>query len=257
MSALLDSQALTLRADGRTLLNALDWRLEAGQCWAVIGRNGAGKSTLLRTLAGLRAAEDGRIQLAGLALADWPLAARARQLGYLPQSWRDAFACQVLDALLIARHPHRQAYWDSAEDIASARAALAALDIGHLAARDIRTLSGGERQRVAMAALLTQDAPLLLLDEPAAALDIGHQAQLLALLAARCQRPGHAVMLVSHELNLTLQHASHALLLLDDGRWRALPVAELSAELLSACLGHPLLEIQRDGRRYWLPAAGP
>lgn len=65
MSALLDSQALTLRADGRPLLNALDWRLEAGQCWAVIGRNGAGKSTLLRTLAGLRAAEDGRIQLAG------------------------------------------------------------------------------------------------------------------------------------------------------------------------------------------------
>ncbi len=223
----------------------------------MIGRNGAGKSTLLRTLAGLRAAEDGRIQLAGRALADWPLAARARQLGYLPQSWRDAFACQVLDALLIARHPHRQGYWDSADDIASARAALAALDIGHLAARDIRTLSGGERQRVAVAALLTQDAPLLLLDEPAAALDIGHQAQLLALLAARCQRPGHAVMLVSHELNLTLQHASHALLLLDDGRWRALPVAELSAELLSACLGHPLLEIQRDGRRYWLPAAGP
>ena len=87
-----------------------------------------------------------RAHPAGRAGAGRLAAGRARQLGYLPQSWRDAFACQVLDALLIARHPHRQGYWDSADDIASARAALAALDIGHLAARDIRTLSGGERR---------------------------------------------------------------------------------------------------------------
>lgn len=246
-------QGLHLELGGRCLLAALDWQAHAGECWVVIGRNGAGKSTLLRTLAGLHRAHAGQVQLGGEPLAALALAERARRQAYLPQNQRDAFSCSVRSAILMARHPHRQGYWDSADDHAHASAALAALDIAHLAERDIRTLSGGERQRVAMAALLAQDTPVLLLDEPAAALDIAHQAQLMALLAQRCRDHGHTVVLVSHELNLTLNHASHALLLLEHGQWQASPVAELAADALSACLGHPLSAVSHAGRRYFLP----
>src|SRR5207302_5447739 len=130
----------------------------------------------------------------------------------------DALGYSVLETVLPARHPHGGgAYWESEEDVRIAHVALQALDVDDLAQRDVRTLSGGERQRVAIAAVLAQDTPLLLLDEPANALDLAHQVSVMRLLADLCDGACKAVVMVGHDLNLAHSVASHALLLMGDG----------------------------------------
>jgi iron complex transport system ATP-binding protein len=249
---------LQLRIGDRTLVTALDWQVQPGQCWCVIGRNGAGKSTLLRTLAGLREPDAGLVQLQGRSLPDWPLQELARQRAYLSQGRNDAFGYRVLDTVLSARHPYLDSgYWESDADYRAAHAALQALDVSALAERDVRTLSGGERQRVAIAAVLAQDTPLLLLDEPANALDLAHQVSVMGLLARLCRQSGKAVVMVSHDLNLAHSVASHALLLMGDGRWQAGPVAEaMRSPILSDCLGHPIETVQHGSRTLYIPVEG-
>lgn len=241
---------LHLRIGQRLLVTALDWRVQAGECWCVIGRNGAGKSTLLRTLAGLREADGGSVQLQERPLPGWPLQELARQRAFLSQGRTDAFGYRAIETVLTARHPYRDAaYWDSDADYQAAWVALQALDVADLAERDVRTLSGGERQRVAIAAVLAQDTPLLLLDEPANALDLAHQVSVMGLFGRLCRQSGKSVVMVSHDLNLAHGIATHALLLMGDGGWQAGPVAEaMQAPLLSRCLGHPV-EIVRHGER--------
>jgi len=249
---------LSLQAGSRRLLENLNWQIAAGQCWCVIGRNGAGKSTLLRTLAGLRQADAGTVQLRGRPLHDWPLLALARERAFLPQGRSDAFAYRVIETVLAARHPYHDAqYWESDGDFRMARAALQAMDVAELAERDVRTLSGGERQRVAIAAALAQDTSLLLLDEPANALDLAHQVGVMGLLARLCRDQDKAVVLVSHDLNLAHSVASHALLLMGDGQWQAGPVAEvMQAPILSRCLGHPIEAVPHGNRTIFIPIEG-
>jgi iron complex transport system ATP-binding protein len=247
---------LTLQVDGRTLVRNLDWTIQAGECWSIIGRNGAGKSTLLRTLAGLRGANRGAVTLAGRNIDDWPLEELARQRSYLAQSRVDAFAYSAIDTVLSARHPyHGNRYWEGSDDHQAALRALAAMEAGHLAARDVRTLSGGERQRVAIAALLAQDTPLLLLDEPANALDLAHQVSVMGLLARLCRRERKTVVMIGHDLNLAHSISTHALLLRGDGGWLAGPVAQvMQPALLGDYLGHPIEMIEHGGRRIFIPS---
>jgi iron complex transport system ATP-binding protein len=246
---------LQLRAGARTLVDGLDWQVDSGQCWSVVGRNGAGKSTLLRTLAGLREPQAGTVSIAGRALADWPPAALARRRAFLAQSRSDAFAYSVIETVLSARHPyHGKRYWEGSDDHQAAHAALAAMHVAELAERDVRTLSGGERQRVAIAAMLAQQTPLLLLDEPANALDLAHQVSVMALLARLCREQGKTVVMVGHDLNLVHSISTHALLLMGDGRWLAGPVAEvMQAPILSRCLGHPIDIVRHGTRSIFIP----
>jgi iron complex transport system ATP-binding protein len=248
---------LQLRAADRFLVDGLNWRIEAGECWCVVGRNGAGKSTLLHTLAGLRQADGGSIQRGGKALRKWSLQALARERAFLPQGRSDSFGYRAVEAVLTARHPYREsAYWESEDDYAAAHAALQSVDAGHLAERDVRSLSGGERQRVAIAAVLAQDTPLLLLDEPTSALDLAHQVSVASLLRQLCREQGKSVVMVSHDLNLVHTLASHALLLMNDrGGWHAGPFDKvMTTPLLSACLGHPIEIVRHDGRTIYVAA---
>ncbi len=247
---------LQLRIGKRTLVDGLNWQIEAGQCWCIIGRNGAGKSTLLRTLAGLRQPDGGNVDLQGRALADWPLEMLARKRAFLPQTRSDAFGYRVIETVLTARHPyHADRYWEGSDDHLAATAALAAMEVNDLAERDVRTLSGGERQRVAIAALLAQDTPLLLLDEPANALDLAHQVSVMGLLARLCREQGKTAVMVGHDLNLAHSVASHALLLMGDGQWQAGTVADvMQAPLLSRFLGHPIETIQHGKRTIFIPS---
>ena len=136
----------------------------------------------------------------------------------------------------------------------AAMKALAAMEVDDLATRDVRTLSGGERQRVAIAALLAQDTPLLLLDEPANALDLAHQVRTMSLLARLCRQSGKTVVMIGHDLNLAHSISTHALLLMGDGRWHAGTVGDaMQAPLLSSYLGHPIDAIEHGGRRIFIP----
>ena len=252
---MITTHQLKLTAGARTLVDRLDWRVAPGECWCVIGRNGAGKSTLMRTLAGLRAPDGGTVSILGRPLAEWPLDALARERAFLPQSRSDAFAYTAIETVLAARHPyHANRYWEGSDDYHAARDALAAMEVLDLADRDVRTLSGGERQRVAIAAMLAQDTPLLLLDEPANALDLAHQSSVMRLLNRLCREQGKTAVMIGHDLGHAHQASSHALLLMGDGEWQAGPVDEvMQAPILSRYLGHPIEVIAHGARRLFIP----
>jgi len=226
---------VTLRAGGRLLVDSLDLQVQAGSRWAVLGPNGAGKSTLLAVLAGARRTDGGAVLLAGRPLDQWDAQALAGQRVLLPDGWLDPFAATVLDTVLTARYRLGEA------DRHGSRVAgrwLARLDCGQLPGRDVRSLSRGERQRVAIATALSQETPLLLLDEPIAHQDPRHQALVVDVLAALC---GHTLMASLHELNAAVRLATHALLLDGRGGWIAGPAEEtLTASRLSALFEAPI-----------------
>ena len=246
---------LTLTVGARTLVQRLDWQVRDGECWSVIGRNGAGKSTLLRTLAGLIQPDGGHVAIQDKPLKDWPLAALARERAFLAQSRNDAFAYSVLETVLSARHPyHDNRYWENTDDHQLAMDALEAMEVADLASRNVRTLSGGERQRVAIAAMLAQDTPLLLLDEPANALDLAHQVSVMRLLAKLCREQGKTVVMVGHDLTLAHSVSTHALLLMGDGTWQAGPVADvMQTDILGRCLDHDIEVIRHGARHIFIP----
>lgn len=247
---------LTLTRGGRCLIDQLNLHVEQGQRWLVLGENGSGKSTLTATLAGWHQPDSGAIELQGKKLADWPARERARQLAWLPQSDETPFPVSVLAKTLTGREPWLGRWdWESEEDIARAKAQLARLDLAGFEARDLATLSGGERRRVALATTLTQDAELLLLDEPLSQLDLRHQQQALAVLREEAAR-GKTLFVVGHDPNHAAAFASHALLLFGDGRWLAGPVDDiLNAAHLSALYRFPVREIADGKRRIFLPQA--
>jgi iron complex transport system ATP-binding protein len=247
---MISTHHLSLGVGQRQLVTDLSWQVGEGECWSIIGRNGAGKSTLMRTLAGLRAPQAGHVSLSGKPLPEWPLDALARQRAFLAQSRSDAFSYSVIETVLSARHPyHGNRYWEDSDDHAIAVKALTAMEVADLAERDVRTLSGGERQRVAIAAMLAQDTPLLLLDEPANALDLAHQVSVMNILARLCRQQGKTAVMIGHDLTLAHSVSTHALLLKGDGRWLAGPREEvMQAEILSDYLGHPI-EVLRHGQR--------
>ena len=246
---------LTVRVAALTVCRNLFFSVAPGQCWAILGRNGAGKTTLLRTLAGLRPASAGTIELAGRPLAQWTPRQIARRRAVLPQDDSDAFAATVLETTLVGRHPHLSPWrWEGVDDVAIARAALAAMDIGGAEARDVRTLSGGERRRVALAALLTQQPDLLFLDEPSSHLDLAHQLALLDRLVGLARSENKAVLMVLHDVNLAARCCDHALLL-DGGVAEAGPAQELlTAERLSRLYGVPLQAIGTARGAVFAPA---
>ncbi|MFM0739994.1 ABC transporter ATP-binding protein [Paraburkholderia xenovorans] len=247
-SASLSVQRLTLRAGARTLLDAFTHTFYAGEIWCIAGPNGAGKTTLISTLAGLSQPSAGHVELDGVRVADWPPLPLAQRRALMPQSAHDAFSASVLDVVMLNRFPHLNGWgWESEADRAAAQDALHVLGLGDFASRDVLSLSGGERQRVALAAVLCQQAPLLLLDEPLSHLDLHHQIDCLDALTAWAREPRRTVMFSCHDLNLARRFATHALLLDGDGGAYAGPVHDvLTPTLTSRAFGYPLILI-RDG----------
>ena len=253
---LVAAQALALRAggapSGRLLFQGLDFAVRSGERWVVLGPNGAGKSSLLGALARVFPVASGRIAADGIELAQWRGDALAAHRAWCPQFWSDPFPASVLETVQLARH--REQPWRAPpEGIETAvQATLDELELAALADADVRTLSGGERQRVAIATALLQDAPLLLFDEPASHLDLGHQALLVDRLV-RHAAGGGAVVACLHDLNLAWDLATNAVLLDGRGGCRAgTRDAVMTAPLLGAAFGVALEAIEIGGRmRYF------
>ncbi|PHV11524.1 ABC transporter ATP-binding protein [Chitinimonas sp. BJB300] len=252
--SLLATNQLSIRQGQRTLCHALDINIKPGECWLVLGENGCGKSTLLAALAGWHAPQAGKINLHDKPLPSWTSQERAKRMAWLTQQDDSAFPLTVLEKALTGRHPHLGRWdWESTDDIALAQHQLARLDLVNLAGRDLATLSGGERRRASLAAVLAQQAELLLLDEPLSQLDLRHQQQALAILRDETNA-GRSLVLVSHDPNHAHGFASHVLLLFGDGRWLAGPVQETLTEAnLSALYRHPVRSHLVDGQPWFLP----
>jgi len=246
---MLAARGLTVEIAGVRVCRDLDFAVEPGQCWAILGRNGAGKTTLLTTLAGLRAASAGTIEIDGRPLSSFSPRELARVRALLPQDDSDAFPATALETALVGRHPHLGRWqWEGAEDLRIARAALAAVDMAEAEARDVRTLSGGERRRVTLAAMLAQEPRLFLLDEPSSHLDLAHQVALLDRLVALARSGERAIVMALHDVNLAARCCDHVLLL-DGGTATAGPSAALlTSERLSALYGVPLRSLADGGR---------
>jgi iron complex transport system ATP-binding protein len=215
---------LLLRANGlavdrgrRRVLQDVTLELRAGEALAVVGPNAAGKSTLVQALAGLLPAAAGDVRLVGRPLADWPRDARARTLALVSSREEGIDSLSVADRVALGRYPHRGPFQPyTAEDEAAVSRALARTGIAHLAARRLGTLSAGERQLTTLARGLAQEPRVLLLDEPAAHLDVGHQLQLFRTLD-EVRRAGVGVLAVIHDLARAAAWAER-MLLLHEGR---------------------------------------
>ena len=256
MSApLLEVQDLTLRVGARTLVRDLSFRLGAGEMWCLLGPNGVGKSTLLHTAVGLREPQGGAVRLAGRPLAQWAPNEAALLRGFLPQTLHDAFSASVMDSVMLGRHPYLARWqWEAEGDRDIALAALAAVDLAGFDERDVLTLSGGERQRVALAALLAQDPPLLLLDEPLSHLDLRHQVMVLEHLGKLARERGKGVLFTVHDLNLAARFAGHALLLTPQGGARQGPIdAVMTEPELWCAFGHRVTRVDAAGRTLFVP----
>lgn len=235
--------------------HALDLDIETGSRWAILGVNGVGKTTLLSALAGLRAPDAGAVLIDGAPLAALPPRRRARRLGLMAQE--DSFHISdpettALEVALLGRLPHLE-WWrgESAHDRELARTALAAVGLSDIADRRAAMLSGGERRRLALAALLAQEVPLCLLDEPTSHLDLHQQIAFMDLLVGW---DGRTLVMTLHDVNLAARYCTHALLLFGAGQWCAGPVAGmLSAEVLTRLYRHPVVAVATPAGIAYLP----
>jgi iron complex transport system ATP-binding protein len=241
---------VTFAYDDRRVIDHVNVRVERGEILAIVGPNSAGKTTLLRLMTRVVAPQAGVVRLDGRDVATLGRVEVARTVAVVPQELSLTFPFTVLDFVLTGRYPHRPGdFFERADDVGIARDALATVGVAHLGDRLVPALSGGERQLVLVARALAQGPRVLLLDEPNAHLDLGHQRD-LARMIRRLHRDGTTIVLVSHDLNLAAQLADR-LLLLAQGRIAALgsPAEVLDPTILESVYGCPVAVDDRDGGR--------
>jgi len=199
--------------EDHVLVDGVDLEAGDGEWVSVIGPNGAGKTTLLRAISGLIGA-GGVIELTGRRVADMATRERARLVALVPQNPVVPGNMAVIDYVLLGRTPHIPLFGtEKAGDVSAATAVLGQLDLDGLAERALETLSGGELQRVMLARALAQAAPVLLLDEPTTALDVGHQQEVLDLVDELRMSRGLTVVSTMHDLTLAGQYADRLVML--------------------------------------------
>jgi iron complex transport system ATP-binding protein len=251
--SMLSCSGLCVSVPGRQLVRNLQLTLTGGVFLAVLGQNGAGKSLTLHTLAGLRAAQSGYVELSGRPMNEMTRKEIAQQLALLPQTSDDVFPASVFDTALSGRHPHvPRLQWESVKDHEIAASCLRLMDLYPLRHRDVATLSGGERRRLAIAQVVTQSPGVYLLDEPSNHLDPQHQLEVLDVFADQ-KRAGATVIATLHDVNLAARFADQCLLLFGDGRWKLGPTTEvLNADLLSELYATPMESMTWRGRQLFI-----
>ena len=203
--------------DGARLVDDVDIEVSAGELVAVLGPNGAGKSTLLSLLSGDNAPTEGRAYYSELPVDSIPDSERALLRAVFSQRSPFDVPFTARSVVSLGRYPHR--HNDSitpAEDVGFIDSAMETTDTIHLADRIYATLSGGERTRVAIARVLAQATPIILLDEPTTALDVYHQERVLQILRSTADE-GRAVVVVLHDLNSAAMYADR-LVVMSGGR---------------------------------------
>ncbi len=202
---ILVAENLAAQRGATTILAGASLTFSSAQSVALIGPNGAGKSTLLKALAGLEPPTSGRVLLGDRDLAALSAAARAREIGFLPQHFEPHWDLTVNDLVHLGAERHGGLPRDAIDR------ALTSFELLGLGARRWSTLSGGERARVLLAMVLVADPPVLLADEPAAALDIRHRLDVTGILAHRGRE--RLSIVVVHDLDLAFQYFDRVILL--------------------------------------------
>lgn len=250
----IEAEGISVRLGSVDALRGVDFSAGAGEIVGLIGPNGSGKTTLLRALANLRPADSGRVRYSGKSAGEVGAAELSRQIAYLAQGGEVHWPMRVEALVALGRLPHRRGFSKSvAADRAATERAMLAADIVGLRDRTMNQISGGERMRVLLARALAVEAPMLLADEPVAALDPLHQLQVMGLLRKKVAA-GDGVVVVLHDLALAARFCDR-LVLLDSGKVLAAgdPAAVLTDANLAAAFGVEVVRGTRDGAAFVLP----
>jgi iron complex transport system ATP-binding protein len=232
-------------------LEASSFQARPGEIVAILGPNASGKSTLLKLIAGALAPLSGRVLLNGFLTHSLAPRTRAQRIAMVQQESPLLFPARAWEFVLHGRHPYgRSLRFETADDVAIARNALAQVGAEHLSDRWMNQISGGEKQRVILARALAQQPLLLLLDEPTLHLDIGAQVDLLATLRRLAAENRYTVVIVTHELNLAGGYADQVVLLHRGKSLRVGPPASVyQRDLLEQVFQTPLtVEMASNGR---------
>jgi cobalamin transport system ATP-binding protein len=251
----IELEQVTVVLGGRPVVDRIDMAVAEGEWIGLIGPNGAGKTTLLRAIAGL-VRFSGEIALSGRSTRELRRSELARLVAVVPQQPATPPWMTVGEYVLLGRTPHLGTFsTESRHDRAAASLALARLDLAGYGERRLDTLSGGEKQRAVVARALAQDARIVLLDEPTAALDIGHQQQALELLDALRAESGLTLVAAMHDLTLAAQYADR-MVLLDRGRVAAdgLPRDVVTEDAIGRHYGAAIRVVSLDGALAVVPS---
>jgi iron complex transport system ATP-binding protein len=242
--------------DGTSVLTDVSLEARPGSWVAVIGPNGAGKSTLLHAICGV-VPHTGQVRLDGDDLPALDRRARASLVALVPQTPLVPQGMRVVDYVLLGRTPHRRGLApESAADLDVVGHVLEQLDLRTFADRRLTSLSGGERQRVFLARALAQQSRVVLLDEPTAALDIGHQIDVLSLVDELRHDLGLTIVSTLHDLTLAGRYPDTAVLLAG-GRVVATgtPAEVLTPDIIEAHYGTPVRVLHDDDGPVVVPAS--
>ncbi len=246
----LDVHDLSARYDDRTVFRSIRFALAPGTLTALVGPNGSGKTTLLHCLCGLHQDATGSVLLEGRALAGLTRKEIARAIAFVPQSSQMEFAVTVAETIALGRYPWLGPLAPlAARDREAVERAIEALDLASVRGRALQTLSGGERQRVILARALAQETPLLLLDEPAASLDLRYQQEIFTRLRALARERGVTVLVADHHLNLVAASCDRMLVLHEGGLFADGPPGEIVTEEMIASVFHARLRVLRERGR--------
>lgn len=247
---------VAVRRDEARLLDQVDWEVAAGERWVVLGPNGSGKTTLIRIAALRLHPSTGNVDVLGERLGRTDVRVLRTRIAFASAALADALRPTLAagDVVMTARRGALEPWWHTYddEDRRIARARLAEVGCEGFESRTFGTLSSGERQRVLLARGLATDPGLLLLDEPAAGLDLGGREQLVATLAGLAADPTvPPIVLVTHHLEEIPPSFTHALLLRAGRVVASGPIdTVLTSELVSATFGLPVT-VERAADR-WL-----
>jgi iron complex transport system ATP-binding protein len=228
-------RAVSLRRSGRVILDHLDWTIDAGQHWVVLGENGSGKSTLLR-IAGLSLhPSTGTVEVLGETLGRTDVRTLRTRIGVASAALADQIRPQLTsaDIVMTAKFGALEPWWHRYSDDDRARAVelLDRMGCGHLADREFRTASSGERQRVLLARSLMTEPGLVLYDEPTAGLDLGGRERLVATLDALARDNSQPPMvLVTHHVEEIPPAFTHVMMLREGRVVAAGPLADSLTE---------------------------
>jgi iron complex transport system ATP-binding protein len=258
-AGILSASGLSFRYNGSPgdAVRDLSLSIPGGAVTAILGPNGSGKTTLLRLLLGVLRPQRGSIQVAGRPQGDYSRRELSRLVGLVPQDEHIPFDFSVLEYVLLGRAPYLHPLASpGAADAALALEALHTAGLEGMHDRSLPTLSGGERQLAVLARVLAQQPRILLMDEPAAHLDLGNQGRLLELVRDLAAA-GATVVLTTHDPNLAAAVAGQVVLMAGGRVLEAGPAGEiLSADKLSATFGVAIQVAVVHGRRMVLLPGG-